>query len=112
GVDVEGTTAIIKSTTKPDLLRYFCGCPIDMSLNANDFKGEVGTARMQGVLHSFCDLRAQIGTFTSTSVEELEDARRNPEKHKSLKVRMGGLAVFFTSMAPKQQENIIARFNR
>lgn len=112
GVDVEGTTAVIKSATKPDLLRFFCGCPIDISLNSNDFKGEVGTDRMEGILRSFCALGGQIGTFTTTSVEQLKDARINPEKHKNLKVRMGGLSAYFIAMAPAQQENVIKRFSR
>lgn len=112
GVDVEGTTAVIKSATKPDLLRYFCGCPMDLSLNANDFSGDIGTQRMEGILRSFCDLGGQIGTFTTTSLEELEDARIHPEKHKDLKVRMGGLSAYFIAMAPAQQENVIQRFSR
>ena len=112
GVDVNGPTAVIKSATKPDLLRYFCGCPLDISLNSNDFQGDVGTARMEGILKSFCQLGGQIATFTTTSIEELKDAQKNPEKHKDLKIRMGGLSAYFVAMAPAQQENVIKRFSQ
>lgn len=73
GIDVNGPTAVIKSATRPDLMRYFCGCPLDISLNANEFQGEAGVTRMEGIIRSFCDLGGQIATITTTSVEELGD---------------------------------------
>ncbi|MGE4548770.1 MAG: pyruvate formate lyase family protein [Intestinibacillus sp.] len=112
GIDVNGPTAVIKSATHPDLMRYFCGCPLDISLNANEFQGEAGVTRMEGIIRSFCDLGGQIATITTTSVEELQDAVRNPEKHKNLKVRMGGLSAYFIAMSAVQQQNIIQRFAR
>ncbi|MDR1902285.1 MAG: hypothetical protein LBQ88_08415 [Treponema sp.] len=112
GVDVNGPTAVIKSATKPDLLHYYCGCPLDISLNANEFQGEVGLDRMEGLLKSFCKLGGQIGTFTTTSIEELKDAVVHPEQHANLKIRMGGLSAYFIAMSPMQQQNVIQRFNR
>jgi formate C-acetyltransferase len=111
-LDIKGPTAAIKSATKPDLMRYYCGCPLDISLNAGEFQGEAGLARMEGVLKSFCKLGGNILTVTSTSVEELEDAVIHPEQHKSLKIRMGGLSAYFIAMSPVQQRNVIRRFSR
>ena len=110
GVDVNGPTAVIKSATRPDLMRYFCGCPLDIALNANEYQGDAGLTRMEGIIKSFCDLGGQIGTITTTSVEELQDAVVHPEKHKNLKVRMGGLSAYFIAMSAVQQQNIIQRF--
>ncbi|WNX85487.1 pyruvate formate lyase family protein [Agathobaculum sp. NTUH-O15-33] len=110
GVDVNGPTAVIKSATRPELMRYFCGCPLDISLNANEYLGEVGVTRMEGIIRSFCDLGGQIATITATSIEELQDAVVHPEKHKDLKVRMGGLSAYFIAMSAMQQQNIIQRF--
>lgn len=112
GVDVNGPTAVIKSATRPDLMRYFCGCPLDISLNANEYLGDAGVTRMEGVIRSFCDLGGQIATITTTSVEELKDAVVHPEKHKNLKVRMGGLSAYFIAMSAVQQQNIIQRFSK
>lgn len=112
GVDVNGPTAVIKSATKPDLMKYYCGCPLDISLNANEFLGQVGVRRMESILKSFCELGGQIATFTTCSIEELKDAVVNPEKHKNLKIRMGGLSAYFIAMSPAQQENVIQRFSR
>lgn len=112
GLDVNGPTAAIKSATKPDLMRYYCGCPLDISLNASEFQGDVGLTRMEGLLKSFCKLGGQISTFTTTSVEELKDAVANPQQHKNLKIRMGGLSAYFIAMSPMQQQNVIKRFSR
>ena len=112
GVDVNGPTAVIRSATRPDLMRYFCGCPLDISLNANEYLGDAGVTRLEGVIKSFCELGGQIATITTTSVEELQDAVINPEKHKNLKVRMGGLSAYFIAMSAVQQKNIIQRFSK
>jgi pyruvate-formate lyase len=112
GFDVKGPTAAIKSITRPKLLKYYCGCPLDLSVNSNEFEGEAGIERMAGLIRSYCDLGGQILTITSCNVETLQDAVENPEKHQSLRVRMGGLSAYFVNMAPVQQQNIIRRFQK
>ena len=112
GVDLNGPTAAIKSATKADLMRFYCGTPLDLAVNSRDVEGEGGLARMVGVIRAFCDMGGQILTITSTNVEDLKDAQVNPEKHRSLRIRMGGLSAYFISMAPAQQLNVIKRFAR
>lgn len=112
GCDIQGPTAVFKSITRPNLLRYYCGCPVDMGVNANEFEGEAGIQRMVGLIRAFCDLGGQILTITSCSVDVLRDAQKNPDKHRNLRVRMGGLSAYFVCMAPEQQENIIRRFEK
>ena len=43
------------------------------------------------------------------SVAALVDAKSNPDRHRDLIVRICGLSVFFTSLSPKVQDEIIAR---
>ena len=112
GVDLNGPTAAIKSATKPELMRYYSGTPLDLSINSRDVEGDAGVDRMAAIIRAFCDMGGQIMTLTSTNVEELKDAQINPEKHRSLRIRMGGLSAYFISMAPAQQANVIKRFSR
>jgi len=112
GVDINGPTAAIKSATKPDLLRFYSGTPLDLSINSHDVEGDAGIVRLAGLIQSFCDLNGQIMTITSTNVKDLEDAKIHPEKHRGLRVRMGGLSAYFIAMSPVQQDNIIKRFSR
>lgn len=110
GADIKGPTAAVKSSTKPNLSKYFSGAPFDLSINSDDFTGEIGTQRLESLIRSFCDLGGQILTITSINVEDLKDAKIHPEKHKSIRVRMGGLSAYFIAMSPVQQDNIIRRF--
>jgi formate C-acetyltransferase len=68
--------------------------------------------RMESVIKTFCNLGGQIATFTTCSVEEMREAKINPEKHKNLKIRMGGLSAYFIALSPVQQDNIIQRFSK
>jgi formate C-acetyltransferase len=112
GADIAGPTAAIKSITKPDLLRYYSGSPLDLAINSTDVEGEAGIHRLAGLIRGFCKLGGQILTLTSNNVEDLKDAKVNPERHRSLMVRLGGLSAYFVSMSPVQQDNIIKRFSR
>jgi formate C-acetyltransferase len=112
GVDLNGPTATIKSATKAHLLKYYSGTPLDLSINSNEVAGEAGIVRLGGLIRAFCELGGQILTVTSTNVTDLKDAKVNPEKHRDLRVRMGGLSAYFIAMSPVQQDNIIKRFRR
>jgi formate C-acetyltransferase len=112
GVDVNGPTAAIKSAAKADLLRYYSGTPLDLSVNSREVEGEAGIVRLAGLIKAFCDLGGNILTITGANAEDLEDAKIHPERHKSLRIRMGGLSAYFIAMSPVQQDNIIKRFRR
>lgn len=43
------------------------------------------------------------------SVGELIDAKKNPEKHKNLIVRICGLSAYFVTLSPDEQDEIINR---
>ncbi len=112
GVDLNGPTAAIKSATKPELMRYYSGTPLDLAINSREVEGEAGIERLGGIIRAFCDMGGQILTLTSTNVDDLKDAKIHPENHRSLRIRMGGLSAYFVAMAPAQQDNVIKRFSR
>lgn len=47
--------------------------------------------------------------LNAVSVEELMDAKENPDRHRDLIVRICGLSAYFTCLTPKVQDEIIAR---
>ncbi|OOB76877.1 MAG: pyruvate-formate lyase [Epulopiscium sp. Nuni2H_MBin003] len=112
GMDLQGPTSVMKSIAKADLKRFYAGSPVDISVNSGEFEGDKGTDRMIGLIQSFCELGGQILTINCTDIEELKDAKVNPQNHKNLRVRMGGLAAYFIAMSPVQQDNMIKRFAR
>ena len=109
GLDINGPTAAIKSITKPDLLPYFTGNPLDLQVNSNEIEGEQGIKRLSGLIKSFNELGGNILTITGTSAEILKDAQKNPMKHQGLRVRMGGLSAYFIQLSKEMQDTIIKR---
>ena len=53
------------------------------------------------------DLGGVILTLTTVHAEEMEDAQRHPERHRSLRVRMGGLSAYFVALSREHQDVLI-----
>lgn len=109
GVDVSGPTASIRSITTPNLLPYVMGSPLDLEINPNEIIGEEGLNRMVGLIKAFKELGGLMLTLTGVSKEKLLDAQKNPEKYRSLRVRLGGFSAYFTMLTKEMQDSIIQR---
>ena len=109
GCDTNGPTAAILSCTKPDLLPYFGGCPLDIQINANEVVGDEGVQRLSGVIRSFIELGGNILTVTGVSEEMLRNAQKEPEDYKGLRVRIGGYSGYFVALPEMHQDIMINR---
>ncbi len=105
GLDKNGPTAVIKSATKFDLQRLNDGCPIDLRMN---FGGD-GAPVLKDFIRSFIRLGGNILTISKVSTETLIAAQKEPEKHASLRVRLGGLTAYFVQLCETQQNEFIRR---
>jgi formate C-acetyltransferase len=105
GMDKNGPTAVIKSATKFDLQRLNDGCPIDLRMN---FGGD-GTRVLQDFIRGFIRLGGNILTISKVSTATLREAQAEPEKHASLRVRLGGLTAYFVQLCETQQNEFIRR---
>ena len=112
GTDKKGPLAALQSSFKGDLTEFMGGTPVDITINANGFEGRAGIERLRNIIEVFCEQDGQILTVSVNRVEDLEDAKVHPEKHRNLRVRMGGLSAYFVTLAPVQQDEIIARYGR
>lgn len=109
GLDINGPTAVIKSVTCPDIMPYYSGGPLDMSLNADLLVGEDGKNRLKSLIKSFIGLGGVMMNVNSTSPEMLEDAQAHPDKYPGLRVHLGGLSAYFIALSKDQQDIIIHR---
>jgi formate C-acetyltransferase len=64
---------------------------------------------MAALVRSFVDTGGAIMTLTVADTEELRAAQREPGRHQSLRVRMGGWCAYFTMLSREQQEHHIRR---
>lgn len=109
GADKNGPTAVIKSATHPNNVDFYAGGPVDIALAPDEFKGSNGVNRLSGLIDSFCELGGALMTLQCMDVETLLDAQAHPENHMNLRVRLGGLNVYFVMLTKYQQDIIIRR---
>ncbi|NIM70491.1 MAG: hypothetical protein GTO48_08585 [Xanthomonadales bacterium] len=109
GRDREGIPAAILSYGGMPHDRLPAGGPLDLRLPRRLVEGEAGTGRMAALLRSFVETGGSMMTLTVVDTGELRAAQREPEQHRSLRVRMGGWCAYFTMLSREQQDHHIRR---
>jgi formate C-acetyltransferase len=85
------------------------GGPLDLRLAGRLVCGPDGTDRMAALMRGFVESGGSMMTLTVADTELLRAAQREPERHASLRVRMGGWCAYFTMLSREQQEHQIRR---
>jgi len=109
GRDMQGVPGAILSYAKMHHSNLPAGAPLDLRLARRLVEGDEGTVRMAALLRSFVDTGGSIMTLTVADTEELKAAQREPDKYRSLRVRMGGWCAYFTMLSREQQDHHIRR---
>ncbi|GHV63779.1 glycyl radical enzyme [Spirochaetia bacterium] len=109
GKDVSGPTAAINSYWKLNTKTMGAGAPIDLRLNSNGLEGEEGTQRVAGLIKTFLEGGGNMMTLTITSVEDLKNAMKNPDKYRGLRVRMGGWSAYYVLLSKASQKIHLTR---
>ena len=109
GRDVEGIPPAILSYAKMGHADLPAGGPLDLRLARRLVEGSEGTDRMAGLIRGFVETGGSMMTLTVADTEELRAAQREPERYRSLRVRMGGWCAYFTMLSREQQDHHIRR---
>jgi pyruvate-formate lyase len=109
GRDMAGIPGAILSHSKMHHSNLPAGGPLDLRVARRLVQGDKGTARMAGLVRGFVDCGGSMMTLTVADTEELRAAQREPDKYKSLRVRMGGWCAYFTMLSRQQQDHHIRR---
>jgi len=109
GRDLEGIPPTLLSYAKMGHAKLPAGGPIDLRVARRLVEGSEGTARIVGLVRGFVDTGGSMMTLTVADTEELRAAQREPERYRSLRVRMGGWCAYFTMLSREQQEHHIRR---
>ncbi len=112
GTDVEGVTAEIRSYCRPDLRKQVSGCALDVRLHPSAVSGEDGVLAIMGLMRGFVSLGGFFMQLDSVDAALLRDAQENPERYKSLSVRVSGWNARFITLDKKWQQMIIERTER
>ncbi len=109
GRDVCGPTAVLKSVSHIDSGLASNGGLLNMKFLPSFFETEAGIHKFGLFLRAFVDLKIPHVQFNVVRPESLRDAQREPEKYRSLTVRVAGYTAYFVELARDLQNEIIAR---
>ena len=106
---LKGPLSIIKSFTAPDLRRVINGGPLTMEFHGSLFDSEESRNKVADLVRLFVKRGGHQMQLNAVSRDELLDAQRHPEAHRSLIVRVWGWSAYFIELDREYQDHIIAR---
>jgi len=108
GCDVNGPTAVINSANKIDQIDLVSTLT-NMKFSGNTMKTPEDRAKLAALIRTYFAGTGKHIQFNIVSKDTLLDAQVNPEKHRSLLVRVAGYSAFFVELIPNLQKEIITR---
>ncbi len=109
GRDVNGPTATANSVAKLDHFIASNGTLFNQKFHPSALKGRSGLMNFTALIRTFFDKKGMHMQFNVVSRETLLDAQKNPEKYKTLVVRVAGYSALFTTLSRALQDDIINR---
>jgi len=110
GTDLLGPTAVLSSVGKLPAREIFGGVLLNQKLTPGSLRTSEDRARLGAMLRTFFDdMKGWHVQYNLVSRETLLDAKKHPERHRDLVVRVAGYSAYFNDLAPDQQDDIIAR---
>jgi formate C-acetyltransferase len=110
GTDVKGPTAVFKSVSKLPTERILGGVLLNQKISPLALRDERDMKKLIPMIRTFFnDLKGWHIQYNVVSRDTLLHAKRNPQAHRDLVIRVAGYSAFFTNLAPEMQDDIIAR---
>lgn len=109
GRDLKGPTAVLKSVARIDSSLGSNGTLLNLKFLPQFFHTEEGIQKFSSLLKAFVRLKINHAQFNVVKKEDLIDAQKHPENHRSLTIRVAGYTAYFTELATDLQNEIIAR---
>lgn len=107
GMDKNGITALINSVTKIDMSKFPNGSVLDIVLHPSSVSGEDGLDAFYGLLKVYFDKGGFAIHGNIFNLSDLIEAQKNPEKYKTLQVRVCGWNAYFVDLSSAEQEAFI-----
>ena len=105
----KGLTAAIKSISRLDHSLLGNGLACTFNINPEIAKIEDGSI-FESILRTYVKLKGSHLQFNAISLEMLEEAKKFPEKHRDLMVRVSGYSARFVDLPKAVQDDIMARY--
>ncbi len=109
GKDTNGPTASCNSVSHLDHGIASNGTLFNMKFHPSALEGTAGLESFVALIRGYFDQKGSHVQFNVVSRDTLLDAQKNPEKYKSLVVRVAGYSALFTTLSKSLQDDIINR---
>lgn len=110
GTDTLGPTAVFKSVSKLPAGKILGGVLLNQKLSPSALTSETQKQKLISIIRTFFEtLNGWHVQYNIVSRDTLLAAKKNPENHRDLVVRVAGYSAFFTTLSPDTQDDIIAR---
>ena len=109
GRDVKGPTATANSVAKLEQGVASNGTLLNQKFHPSALAGMSGLTKFSALIRSYFDQKGMHMQFNVVTREVLLDAQKNPEKYKTLVVRVAGYSALFTTLSRSLQDDIINR---
>lgn len=106
---LNGPISIIKSFAKPHLYRVANGGPLTIELTDSMFRNAESVEKTAMFVKTFIDLGGHQLQINAVNRDELLDAKKHPEKHRNLIVRVWGWSGYFVELDECYQNHILKR---
>ena len=108
GADRKGPSAVLKSASKIDHLKTG-GTLLNQKFTPEFFKNENSLNKIINLIRGYFRLDGHHIQFNVIDASTLRDAKREPEKHRDLIVRVAGYSDYFVDLVEELQDEIIIR---
>ncbi len=110
GRDREGITALLASVARMNAYPMFCGATVtNVMMEANTVKNDINFERAVDLFETYFKIGGLHFQPNYISPEELIAAQKDPEKYRSLRVRVSGFSDYFRYLNKDLQDEIITR---
>ncbi|MBQ7224118.1 MAG: glycyl radical protein [Clostridia bacterium] len=109
GRDKKGPTATANSVAKLEQVVASNGTLLNQKFHPSALSGMNGLTKFVALIRSYFDQKGMHMQFNVVTRETLLDAQKNPEKYKTLVVRVAGYSALFTTLSRSLQDDIINR---
>ena len=109
GRDIKGPTATANSVAKLEQGVASNGTLLNQKFHPSALAGMSGLSKFVALIRSYFDQKGMHVQFNVVTKETLIDAQNNPEKYKTLVVRVAGYSALFTTLSRSLQDDIINR---
>lgn len=106
---INGPVSVIKSFTKPHFKNAINGGPLTLEFASSMFEGEESIKKVAALVKAFIDMGGHQMQLNAVNTALMEDAQRNPEKHRQLVVRIWGWSAYFVELDKEYQDHVMRR---